>query len=411
MRIGVVALSLAVTAAACGHLPPCPAAGGPAWTELQSAHFRLRTDEDAAAARATLVDLEQFWAAMLHAFGVPADVDTGRLPVLVVDRGWMDFAAPEVVGYFTHALFQPLAVMESSGHLFTQATIKHELIHYFSSLITPRQPPWLEEGLATYYETIEYDADAGRVTIGRPSPMRLRGARTLGVATIERMFTATKLDPDDPGRFESAAWITTHYLMNHRPQAVRSYLHALRAGATPEAAWTAAFGAETPAQVAAAVHAYLDGGRYTMLVYNLPPPKLDAPRERRLDDADAHAMRALLYTTGAGVRTETPRFSQQSDDEAKAAARREIDEALRQEPDNAAARAIAHFMLKAPIDPEVAAAVTRKNPGDWLGWVLLAAARGERGDTAGWNDAMTRASALVDRSVEVHATVVEKRQP
>src|SRR5947207_12296891 len=117
MRIGVVALALAGAASACGHLPPCPAAGGPAWTELQSAHFRLRTDESPAAARAALADFEHLEAALLFVFGAPSDLDTGRVPVVVVDRGWTDFAPREVAGYFPSVLFQPLVVMASVSQL------------------------------------------------------------------------------------------------------------------------------------------------------------------------------------------------------------------------------------------------------------------------------------------------------
>ena len=161
-------LLLALVPTCAGHLPPCPAAGGPAWTELESPHFRLRTDDDSAAARAALTDLEQLQAALLTVFGVPPDLDTGRLPVVVVDRGWTDFSPRQVEGFFTQALFQPLVVMVAGGELHRQELIKHELVHYLSHMVMERQPRWLAEGLATYYATIEYDEDAGRITVGRP---------------------------------------------------------------------------------------------------------------------------------------------------------------------------------------------------------------------------------------------------
>src|SRR6185436_10623701 len=88
-------LLLALVPTCAGHLPPCPAAGGPAWAEL--------------------TDLEQLQAALLTVFGVPPDLDTGRLPVVVVDRGWTDFSPRQVEGFFTQALFQPLVVMVAGG--------------------------------------------------------------------------------------------------------------------------------------------------------------------------------------------------------------------------------------------------------------------------------------------------------
>jgi hypothetical protein len=376
------------------------------WTELEGAHFRLRTDEPPAAARAALTDLEQFQAALLMVFGVSPDLDTGKLPVVVVDRGWTDFAPRQIGGFFTYALFQPLIVMLAGGELARQRSIKHELVHYLSHKVIPRQPPWLAEGLATYYETIEYDAAAGRITVGRPSPERLRGARGIGVANIESMFaTKAVASDDDIGDFYAAAWITTHYLMNHRAMALVGYEKALRAGASPEAAWTAAFGAQTPAQLASDVRQYLDGGQYAVLIYRFPPPNLAPPSERRLTDADTHATRAVLYLTGRNTRTLAPELSLGSDDP-RLGAQRELDEALRQEPAHVRSRAIAHWMMGAPVDLERATTATRKSGDDWLAWLLLAEALEQHNDASGYRDAVTRAIeiARTDRSIKFTLT-------
>ena len=157
--IRTAALLLAVATGACaGHLPPCPAAGGPAWTELQGAHFRLRTDGTRPPARAALDDLEQFQAALLTVFGAPAGSRHGPpVPSSSSTAGGPTSPPAEVSGYFTRALFQPLIVMRAGGDLVPADVIKHELVHYFSGMVMPEQPPWLSEGLATYYETIEYD--------------------------------------------------------------------------------------------------------------------------------------------------------------------------------------------------------------------------------------------------------------
>lgn len=392
--ISAAALStLATLTTSCGHLPPCPAAGGPVWTELASAHFRLRTDEDVAAGRTLLRDLEQLQAALLTVFGASPDFDSGRLPVIVVDRGWTDFAASQIDGYFAHALFQPLVVMEAGSEAFQVDVIKHELVHYLSAKILPNQPPWFAEGVASYYQTIEYDADAERVTVGRPVVNLLRWAQQMGTSTIERMFTAKTIDRDDGTRFYAAAWLTVHYLMNHRAEALVGYEKALRTGATPEAAWTAAFGTQTPAQLASDIARYADGGQYEVLLFHLAAATPAAPAARTLSDADTHATRALLYLTGAGTRTLAPELAIEADDP-KAAAKREVEEALRAEPDHVTAGAIAHFILKAPVDLARATAATRKDGGDWLAWLVLADGFRLSGNRAGWNDAVARATQL-----------------
>lgn len=399
-------LLLAVVAGCAGHFAPCPAAGGPAWTEVEGAHFRLRTDGDAAAARAALDDLEQFQAALLTVFGAPAAFDTGRLPVIVVDRGWTDFAPRRVNGYFTRALFQPLIVMGAGSALSRQEVIKHELVHYFSHLVMPTQPTWLSEGLATYYQTIEYDADDGRITVGRPPPDLLRAAQQLGPSRFASVFSTENVT-DDTWYFYAAAWITVHYLMNHRVAALAGYEKALHEGATPEAAWKAAFGAQTPESLGADVRSYVDGGSYALLRYRFTAPKLAAPAERRLSDAETHATRALLYLTGARIIEHDPDLAPEfgsPPDEAK----RELAEALRQEPDHVAARAIAHFMLKIPIALEQAAAMSRKHEDDWLAWLLVASASGSDAAGTSQNDALERALDIASRDPSVRISVREK---
>jgi hypothetical protein len=397
-------LSLALLPACAGHLPPCPAAGGPAWTELESAHFRLRTDEDATAGRAAITDLEQFQAALLTAIGAPPDLDTGKVPVVIVEGGWTDFAPRQLRGFFTTALFQPLIVMIAGSEVRRQDTIKHELVHYLSNKIMPHQLPWLAEGLATYYETIEYDAHVGLITVGRPSPGRLRWAQRTSAATLERLFTATAIDggDEDMARFYAAAWITVHYLMNHRQEALLAYEKALRTRASPEAAWTAAFGAQTPAQLAGDVRRYIDRGRYAMLTYRFPGLQLATPVERRLTDPDTHATRALLYLIGDRMRGFARAGSADGGDP-KQHAQRELDEALRQEPTHVRSRAIARFMLGTPVDVEQAIAGSRTHGDDWIAWMLLAEARQAQDDGAGIREAIGRMLeiARADRSIEL----------
>lgn len=407
--IRLAALLLPVATAACaGHLPPCPAAGGPAWTELRSAHFRLRTDETPADARATLTDLEQLRAALLTVFGAPVDLDTGRLPVVVVDRGWTDFAPRQVNGFFTRALFQPLVVMAAVSALYQQDLIKHELVHFLSSKLTTRQPPWMAEGLASYYETIECDTETGHITVGRPPPALLNQAQhRTSVASIEAMLTTRAID-QEARHFYADAWITIHYLMNHRLPALASYEKALHTGASPKSAWAAAFGSQTPEQLAVAVHQYLDGGQYELLVYRLPALALPAPVERALPDADIHATRALLFLTGSGTRALAPELSLGADDP-MLGAKRELDEARRAEPCHVASLAMTHWMLDVPVGLEQATSASRKHGDDWLAWLLLAEARGRSSDPAGRDDALARAAELADDDLSVEIPAARRR--
>jgi hypothetical protein len=403
------ALLLAVAAGACaGHFPACPAAGGPAWTELQGAHVRLRTDADVAAGRATLEDLEQIQAALLHIFSAATNSDTGRMPVIVVDRGWADFAPYRVSGYFTRALFQPLVVIGAGRDIYRQEIIKHELVHYFSHMVMPRQPLWLSEGLATYYETLEYDADKALITVGRPSLDRLRVAQRNDASDFAEVFAAEVIG-EDLDAFYATAWSTVHYLMNHREAALAAYEKALHEGATPREAWKTAFGEHTPASLGAEILRYVDGGQYELRQHPFTAPHQASPAERRLSDAETHATRALLYLTGSNLRVHAPDLSF-GVEHPRAEAKAEVAEALRQQPDHVAARAIARFMLGIPIALEQATDISRKHGEDWLAWLLVVASSHGPDDGTLRADALARALDIArrDPSVSIELSIEKK---
>ncbi len=359
-----------------GKLPPCPAAGGPAWRELASAHFRLRTEADPDTARAALRDLEQFQAALLTVFRAAPDLRTGRLPVIVVRDGWEDFADLELAGWFTRVLFQPLMVMRADSELGQQDVIKHELVHYLSAKVMPSQPLWLAEGLATYFQTLDYDGDKREVTVGRPPPNLLAIAQRGARLSLAELFAAKKID-GDMGVFYASAWATVHFLMNRHPDGLRAFQTALHDRVPAATAWTQAFGKLTPADLDAELANYLDGGRYELLIFPFAPASADPIAERQMSDAEVHATRGQLLLVGRrnhAARSEDVAVKR----DAEARARREIDEALRLDPGNVGTRAIAHFELGQPVDLDTAKRATLASPGDWMAWLLLAEAFRER---------------------------------
>jgi hypothetical protein len=358
-----------------GKLPPCPAAGGPAWRELTGAHFRLRTEADPDTALAALRDLEQFQAALLTVFRA-SDLRTGRIPVIVVRDGWEAFSDLQLAGWFTRVLFQPLVVMRADSQLGRQDIIKHELVHYLSAKVMPIQPLWLAEGLATYFQTLDYDADKGEVTVGRPPAGLLAIAQNGARLRLSELFAANKID-GDVGVFYASAWATVHFLMNRHADELRAFQSALHARVPAATAWTQAFGKLTPAELDFELANYLDGGRYSLLVFPFAPARADPIAERQMSDAEVHATRAQLLLLGR--RNHVAQSEDAVDQrEAEAGARREIDEALRLDPGSVGTRAIAHFELGQPVDLDAAKRATLASPGDWMAWLLLAEAFRER---------------------------------
>ena len=72
--------------------------------------------------------------------------------------------------------------MAAASQAFQVDVIKHELVHYLSAKILTTQPPWFAEGLATYYQTIEYDADAAASPSAGRRTIWLRCAQQIGVS-------------------------------------------------------------------------------------------------------------------------------------------------------------------------------------------------------------------------------------
>ena len=310
-RFARVRLRLCMTASRAPA--PLPAAGGPAWRELQSAHFRLRTDEDRDDAQAALSALEQFQAALLTVFRAPPDLPTGALPVLVVRNGWTDFADRQIEGWFTTALFQRLIVMQATQGLGGQETIKHELVHYLTAKVIPGQPPWLAEGLATYFQTLEVNAENSQVTVGRPPADLLRVVQGTSLMSVPEMMAAKQV-PSERSLFYASTWATVHFLMNHHLDEFRAYEAALRDKVAPAEAWTKAFGALTPAALEAEIRAYLDGGQYALLIFPFVPAPGKAVPQRMLSDAEVHATRALLLLSGGQYPAARREFTESNGD-------------------------------------------------------------------------------------------------
>src|SRR4051794_5254540 len=239
-----------------GKLPPCPAAGGPAWRELASAHFRVRTDTDPATARGALRDLEQFQAALLTVFGGSADLRTGRLPVILVRDGWDDFSDHWIAGWFTRVLFQPLVIMRAGSEFGNQDVIKHELVHYLSAKVMPVQPLWLGEGLASYFQTLECDPDKGEIRVVEPPLNLLRVAQNGPSIPLPELFAATRIDGDRTA-FYASAWATVHFLMNRHAGELHAFEKGLSGRLPIAVAWAQAFGKLTPADLDYELRNYL----------------------------------------------------------------------------------------------------------------------------------------------------------
>lgn len=350
-------------AAGCAAIPDCPARGGPDWRELRSEHFILNTDMRAGKAEDALRELEHLRAAVLAAaFPTARRQPTGRIPVIIVDDRihWMEYF-PRNDGVFTHALWQPLIIMYGGNSLEREETIKHELVHYLSRFYLRHQPRWLAEGLATFFESLDYDVEAREVSFGHPSGDHLRRVRSGMTIPLPALVTRDAFSGWSSGAY-ATSWLLVHYLANHKPREFLAYQFHLQQTDDEDKAWKQAFGADAFPALTRELAGYLSGGKYVVLTNHFQPPPVSSVA-RVHSDADAHVLRALLHYVGSNNQAhEAPGMGK---------ALQNVEAALRQEPLNVTALAVRHFLVSVPVKEEVARAALLKAPDDWRAWALL----------------------------------------
>jgi hypothetical protein len=395
-------LSVLVLAGCAGHLASGPPSTERPWHGLSSANFELRTDLDVAEGRKTLSELEQLRSALLTCFRASPDTPTGRIQVIALGDGWGDFASDSLEGFFSNGiLFRPLMLLHARmGHvdLERQETIKHELTHFLTNKVSPNQPLWLSEGLATYFQTIELDPAERHVIAGKPPEDLLQIVQRLGSLGSAELRQRQKIATVDwRDIFYPSAWLMTHYLMNHRVSALRAYQIAVRRQSETEA-WDHAFPDLPAERLDFVLRSYVVDGQYALFVFPLDVRPVTILSERALTDAEVHATRGLLFATARSFPRDE---STQSADELTARAHREIAEALRGEPFQVLGQAVAHFLLSKAVDPVEAELATKRHPDDWMAWVLLAEALRDSSDRERYRRAQDQAVDLALRDPAV----------
>jgi Tfp pilus assembly protein PilF len=359
--------------AGCATLPACPAKGGPVWREVTSAHFRLRSDLGEADARETVRRLEEVRAAMLATVWPGAPDPPFRTEVVVV-RSRIELMVfvrdphvpPLIWGLRSGRPPLPASLLFAGTDYRSMRVLIHELAHDLSAWFMPMQPSWLSEGLATCLETLRYDRASGRALVGEPSRNRQSdsGAQQLPASTL---LDGRNVPAGEAGtRFEDRAWLLVHYLINKRPQQfarLQTELIHLRA---PADAWALALPDLPPSQLDAVLEEYRRAGQYTawQLAVPVPEPVLAV---RVMADAEAHAVRALMFETGAAPGVAPDR----------AAAQSETAEALAADPTNVEALAFRFFWFSKNARPDGRAALAQRavgaHPDAWLAWLMVAA--------------------------------------
>jgi hypothetical protein len=373
--------------------PAAPRDGGPAWTELVSAHFTVWTDGDLERARALIVRLEDLRQVTIGV-AYPTAPTTGRALAIVVAN---DAELREVNNLgedraFTETggapFWQPHMVMSLAGN--KVHTVEHELTHLVSSAVVHHQPRWLAEGMAEYFETLALDASRTRGTLDaeswrygrmpRPAPAReLFGWGAMSTIDVESTLYAT-------------AWALFAFLLNEHATELSHYLWLVDRIGDPangtwqqqqQRAWDKGFPSLPLDAVDDKLRKWLFGGSHTILRFAIKPR--DWPiTAHRLSDGDAYAIRAAMFGG--------PRPVQQ------ARGRVELEAALATEPLNVLAW-VQKVAQGGTLEVPVAKAIAAAHPDDWRAWWLVARALNAAGvEVVEIDEARSKACQLIDKN-------------
>jgi hypothetical protein len=365
-----------------------PSEGGASWRQLKSPHFTLTTNLDRDDARAGIRALETVRSALIAAMSLRGQISEQTVEVVVLrdslefenlfSRYVDGFALTSDVQRFIYMHGRP-GSWERRRHLGDESArsiLKHELAHQIIAYVFLRQPRWLSEGLAQYYETVAISPDDASATVGLANLESLQMYNSFHVSMEELLEWGFQPHPGDEARvwgLYGASWLLVNYLFNVMPEPFADYQRRLSNGETPASAWKAAFGQLDVSTLSQSLEKYRKHGSYSVANVAVPSPPTEV-EERALNNADARAMRARLYLAS---RQHLPK-----EERAKRvdAAKAELTKALQEDANNSIALlTLASGPWERPERFAAARRLTEAHPENGQGWLILSSVLTEEG--------------------------------
>lgn len=290
MRWSVVVA--AVMSLGCVKHFECEVHRGAGVREVVTDHFVVSSELNEVDLREEGIRLELLWdtfGAYFH-----SEVANARIPVVVLDSSSavQSFAQ----GYSGFVLRRGTQVLVVGGRTEKGGTNvnAHELTHLVTTYMLPRQPHWIAEGLASYFEDATFK-DARTVTMGRWNKGRAEEAFYRGVVSLEELAGWTELRFDDSeSRLYASAWAYIHYLSNHDEARLTRLFEGLRSTRPVAEVMREVFPPEEAKALEEKVAAYLGEARFRGFETSLRrAPTLS--EVKTLAPWEVHALRSRLF--------------------------------------------------------------------------------------------------------------------
>ncbi|WP_223751300.1 MULTISPECIES: DUF1570 domain-containing protein [unclassified Myxococcus] len=398
LRLSLLMLALWLGASGCVIGPRftrCPGEGGRGWVELDSEHYTLRTDLPPEQAREAMGELERMRIVLLAGMWPSAlRQPMAKLSVYVL-ADWKEFKGlypRRVQALYHRSETEALIVLSgppsawarrySALSMDASSRLNHELAHYLSSYVLLRQPLWLSEGLAEYLETAQLTADGRSAVLGVPNKdatyvaaRMLResvdsaqgGGVVPGTLAWEPGLNFEEQDRELSSMY-AGSWALVHWLIHERAERFAEFQTRLSQGMAPDEALRGALPELAQGTMDQTLWEYLRGRPPPPRQVVVPPTDL-AFVERTLEDAEVHATRSKLAALGASMARQAALVKNR-----QVLARKELDEALRIDPQGLPALAVKSAEASREERLALARTAVRAHPDDSGAWLLLGAA-------------------------------------
>jgi Flp pilus assembly protein TadD len=263
---------------------PLHAAPHDPWVRIRSANFELFTTAGERTGRDLVRYFEQVHSFFQQAFGLNG---TAALPVRIVsfrsDKEYLPYRPSEVA----NAFFQPgfehdyIVMKNPSTDLYPMAV--HEYTHLLLRQTRLEVPPWLNEGLAELYSSLE--PEGSKMVVGKVIPGRTHTLAREPWIDLRALVSAGPNSPlyNKKGRaemFYAESWALVHMLTlddRYSPH-LRAMMDSLKVAGDTVAAFQKAYG-KPIGKVQEDLQAYFDGNRFNAAVFDIQlPPEEEQPR-------------------------------------------------------------------------------------------------------------------------------------
>src|SRR5215204_4180674 len=195
------------------------------WISVRSKHLFVVGNAGEKEIGRVATRLEQFRDAVSQVF--PATGLLERVPTTVIvfkdDYSYRPFKTSENnAGYFQPGQDVNYITLssESRGDQDSLNVVFHEFTHLLVNTSIGSVPPWLNEGLAEFYSTLNFSSDQ-KVVLGRPIRRHISLLRRNSLIPLRVLFEVDYKSPhynesDKQSIFYAESWALMHYLMINR---------------------------------------------------------------------------------------------------------------------------------------------------------------------------------------------------